>query len=123
VCSLILADRGIVIDYNFARRLVNGVLRYRQTKLKEGHSVEKVGQAVVNSDLIATKSKGKIVAQTLEKIQGKPTKLAAKEEAAPSVPSTPELKIVESAPAPAPVPAPAVAQPVVHSRATARYGR
>lgn len=62
-CQLILADRGYTVDYNFARRLVNAVLKFRREKIKAGHSEEKVGKAVTNTDLITVKSKGKLVAR------------------------------------------------------------
>lgn len=96
VCQLILADRGYTVDYNFARRLVNAVLKFRREKIKAGHSAEKVGEAKVNTDLITAKNKGKLVARPRGDVLPAPTK--AKGEEAPQK------------------------QPVIHHRTRANYG-
>lgn len=98
VCQLILADRGITIDYNFSRRLVNAVLRFRKDKIANGFPEEKVGSPVVNTDLITIKSKGKLVAR--------PRGDAAKTTKADKV-----EKPIEQKP-----------QPVIHYRTSRHYG-
>lgn len=98
----------MVVDYNLARRLVNGVLAWRKQRIKDGFSEEKVGKAVVDTDMITARSKGKTVVRMSE-----------------SAPKKEKTKQAETAAAPAPTPAATEEikpQPVIHSRPTARYG-
>lgn len=114
VCQLILADRGIIVDYTDCRRLVSGVVQFRKKKIDQGFSIEKVGQPLVNTDLIAGRNKGKVVAQSLKKNQATET-------------SDKEVQPTKVTQAIAPVvqekETPVQSQPIIHSRSSARYGR
>jgi hypothetical protein len=104
---LILVDRGIIVDYADSRRLVGGVVQFRKKKINQGFSIEKVGQPLVNTDLIAGRNKGKVVAQSLKQTQ---TTVTSHKEVQPPVVAQEKETPVQS-------------QPIIHSRSSARYGR
>lgn len=145
-----MADRGLTVDYNTARKLVTGVVAWRKERIGKGFAEDKVGKPIVNTDFIIAISKGKAVARLLEtatsvkmeKVQ-KENKTASDQVIASSttekavteaiVPpeTTPFVSIaahmIASAPADASVPvtekSEPVKQPVIHSRQSRSYGR
>lgn len=120
VCQLILADRGIIIDYADSRRLVSGVVQFRKKKIDQGFSIEKVGQPLVNTDLIAGRNKGKVVAQPLKKNQ---VTEISHEEVRPAVVAQSTVIAQAAAPVVQEKETPVQSQPIIHSRSSARYGR